>query len=347
MSLTLNLIGWMAAILGFGLLVLAHEFGHFWALRKRGQNVYAFSIGFGTPIWKFSRGGVQYRIGWIPLGGYVMLEDPQVIEKREAEGKDLFDGGSPITQLIVAFMGPVANLLLAWLLFTVVICGWGEPNPVPIVESVVNGSPSDSAGLQPLDRLVKLNGLEISSWNDLIEKIQINKTGNGILEIDRNGKNISIAVSPKLEGDRFVLGIRPQIRSKSPLPVHAAIIAGINRTMEETLAVSLGIIRFFSFSTSGQISGPIAILDQVSRSAMGGWVAFLSLLAILSVNLAVFNLLPIPPLDGVRILFAFWNLIFGKPIREKLVVSFYQWGALGLALVFVLVTLKDLTAFFL
>ena len=138
----------------------------------------------------------------------------------------------------------------------------------------------------------------------------------------------------------------PRLGSSGAIRSLQCIPAAANRTLKEALGVLVALCKIVTRQSSGDVAGPIAILDHISKAAQGGLVAFISFLAILSVNLAIFNLLPFPPLDGLRILLAGWHLAFGKPLREKVILPIYTWGTFGLALLFLVVTLQDIRHFF-
>jgi len=341
------ILGWTGAVLGFGLLILIHELGHFVALKVCRYPVHAFSIGFGTPFWTRLVGETQIRLAWIPLGGYVMPESPEEIESREETEGTVLPKYPPWAQFFIAFMGPAANVVLAFILFFATIFFWGDPRPVPIVESTIRGGPTFVAGVRVNDRLISWNGCNFQTWEDFICQIQRTGLKPSFLELERNGTKITLPVFPVREGERFVVGIRPQMAPvKSPGPL-ASVRMAAARTWQETLFVLDALKRMFFIPGTQNVSGPIGILSLASDSLKGGLMAFLSLLAVLSVNLAVFNLLPIPPLDGIRIFVAFWQFVVGAPPREKILLPIYQWGAMGLAILFLLVTLKDVGDFFL
>jgi regulator of sigma E protease len=341
-----SLIGWCGALLGFGFLVLIHECGHFFALKLAKLPVFAFSIGFGSPIWKISWRETEWRLGWIPFGGYVMPEDPEVVEKREAAGEPLLNHNPPLSSVFVAIMGPVANFALAFVLFALVTVFWGEPRPVPVVETAMKGSPAQVAGLIGGDRLLSFNDKALTSWSDLIASVQQNGMKPAQITVGREGKTMLMPITPLREGERFVIGIRPRLESAPLADPVAALQVAATRTVSEIAGVCDALRRMFSFAGASNVSGPVAIMGLASDAARGGLVAFFSFLAVLSINLGVFNLLPIPPLDGLRILISCWHFLFGKPPRENLLIPVYQWGALGLALLFLIVTIKDLGSLF-
>ncbi|HNW34483.1 MAG TPA: M50 family metallopeptidase [Candidatus Ozemobacteraceae bacterium] len=346
MNLLVTFLGWTGAVFGFGLLVLIHELGHFMALRRCGRPVFAFSIGFGSPVFRWQRGGTEYRLGWIPLGGYVMPVDPDELDRREAAGEPLMPDDPPRVQAVVAAAGPAANLVLAAVLFALVLHGWGNPVPVPTVDSLVKGSAAATAGLQSGDSILKAGGRDVSDWPGLLAIIQENGDRPMQLRVQRGKEVVVVTVAPRRDGERFMIGMRPRFAAEHPWSIPDAVAGGISRSIQETVGVGIAFSRLFTFHGTTQVGGPIAILDQVSQAAQGGWFGFLTLLAILSVNLAVFNLLPLPPLDGLKLILAAWHAVVGRPLREQVLMPIYQWGTIGLAILFLLVTIKDIGSLF-
>jgi len=346
MSLLVTFLGWTGAVFGFGFLVLIHELGHFMALRRCGRPVFAFSIGFGSPVFRWQRNGTEYRLGWIPLGGYVMPVDPDELDRREAAGEPLMPDDPPRVQAAVAAAGPAANFVLAAVLFAFILHFWGNPVPVPTVDSLVKGSAAADAGVQTGDSVLKAGGRDVADWPGLLAIIQENGEKPLQLQLQRGKEIVVVAVAPRRDGGRFMIGMRPRFAAKQPWSIPDAVTGGIARSIQETIGVGIAFSRLFAFQGSTQIGGPIAILDQVSQAAQGGWFGFLTLLAILSVNLAVFNLLPVPPLDGLKLILAAWHAVVGRPLREQVLMPIYQWGTIGLAILFLLVTIKDIGSLF-
>lgn len=340
-----QIVNWFAAIFGFGFLILIHEFGHFLALRISGLPVHSFSVGFGVPIWRKKCGKTIFRVGWLPLGGYVMSEDPGEIERREEAGENLFPDYSPVKNLFVAVLGPLANLFFAFLLFFVVIFFWGTPSPVPVAKSVVPLSPAAQAGIVPGDEILSINLETVKTWDQLIGRIQVNQGKPCRIRLGNKNGEREISLVPALEGSRFVIGVRPDYAAIPVGGCFDGLSGAVYFTINQLLGVFHGLAEMFTSSGLKQVSGPIAILSMASISAQGGIMSFFLFMGILSVNLGVFNLLPIPPLDGIRILMALWHGIIGRPLREKIVLPVFQWGTAALLISFAIVTLKDLWFF--
>jgi regulator of sigma E protease len=333
---------WIEAIIGFGFLILIHELGHFIALKMVGLPVYAFSIGFGKSLWERRIGQTVFRIGRLPFGGYVMPEDPEELERREQAGEDILPVYPPGKSFLVAFFGPLANFITAFVLLFIILVGWGQPVPVPVIKSMVPGGPAASAGLRIGDRILQINDAPVKTWPELINRIQ-DSAGNPFqLRVKRQQEEISLSLTPSREGGRLVIGIRPDHESKPCSGWGEAFLGAAQTTVQEFAGVFHGLAGLFSRSGVQHVSGPLAILNMASDSARGGLVSFLFFLSMLSINLGVFNLLPFPPLDGIRILMAAWHALTGQPPREKVLIPVFQWGTLGLVALFFLVTLKDI-----
>lgn len=338
---------WFGAVLGFGFLVLIHELGHFLALRWRGHPVFAFSIGFGNPWWRFRWRETEFRVGWIPLGGYVLPEDPDEIEKREAEGGPLLKPMPVFDQVFIAIMGPVANLFFAVCLTSTILSIWGDPTPVPVIQEVIKGGAASRAGVLPGDRILDLDGDPIRTWEEFLSRIQACGDKDGRVGLERAGTRLSLLIRPEFCGGRFVVGVKPCMELGARIPFPASAIEAVRKTGSDLRNILVGLFSLFAGGHAGSLAGPIAILEQTSQAAGGGWVAFLTILAILSLNLGVFNLLPFPPLDGARITLAMAQFFRGRLLSDALLLRTYQLGAAGLAILFLFVTIKDVFSIFL
>ncbi|MBF0546371.1 MAG: RIP metalloprotease RseP [Candidatus Riflebacteria bacterium] len=341
MSWNILFAGLAGAVLGLGPLVFIHELGHFFALKWFNLPVHAFSLGFGKAIWKKKFRHTEYRLSVLPLGGYVMPEDPNLVQERQKSGGNIFPPFSPFQNIIIALGGPVANIVLAGLLFFIILNLWGEPKPCPVIETVVINTPAFNAGLKADDKIVQIDEIAIGNWDDLTKATQ-NSVGNLIkIQVERNGKTIFKVLKPIFDGSKFVIGIRPKFVASGPLSPLEACKGAITRTANEVDNVAHSLLALVNPSNAAQISGPVAIISQTFAITRDGIASFLGFIALLSVNFAVFNLLPIPPLDGTRIALSLWELTIGKPLKEKVILPFYKVGIIGLAIIFALVTLKD------
>jgi len=217
----------------FGLTIFAHELGHFLLARKRGMKVERFSIGFGPPIWKWTRDGVEYRVSWIPCGGYVML--PQMAPMEALEGKpetkpEELPPVSPADKIWVSLAGPLLNVLLAFLL-ACALWALGTPVNPSVVGWVEPGSPEELCGIQPGDRIVQVNDQKVKTWGELMEAVAFSRQATVQLHIERGSQKWVFDVETRLN-EKFnikTLDLYPRVRpyAQKVMPGSPAARAGI------------------------------------------------------------------------------------------------------------------------
>jgi regulator of sigma E protease len=217
----------------FGLTIFIHEFGHFIVAKKRGLKVERFSIGFGPPIWKWTRGGIEYRISWLPFGGYVMLPQMAPMEalegKSETKAEDL-PPASPLNKSLVSLAGPMLNVVLAFALASVLwICG--TPSNPSVVGWVERGTPEEQSGIQPGDRIVRVNDQRVKTWGEFMEAVAFSRQATVQLLVVRDGKEIGFTLETHVN-EKFkikTLDLYPRVRpfAQRVLPGSPADRAGI------------------------------------------------------------------------------------------------------------------------
>ena len=337
-----------AFIVVLGILIFVHEFGHFLVARRLGVGVTKFSFGFGPKLFGVTRGETEYLVSAIPLGGYVKLvgesDGDQVPE--ELKGRSFFHKPIGVKMAVVA-AGPLGNLLFAVLVFWVVFLG-GVPALTPKIGSVVADSPAAQAGLAGGDVVVRINGEKIATWEDLALRIRKSGAGREItLTIRREGKEFDVMVSPEVKEGKSIFGekiLEPRIgivagqeivRQKLG-PVQAFFRAGkeTGRLVELTVMTVVKLVtRVLPSETLG---GPILIAQLAGDQARQGISPFVYFLGLLSVNLGILNLLPIPILDGGHLLFFSIEAIRRKPLSHEVRALAQQ---VGLAIILMLTAL--------
>ncbi len=334
------------AILLLGIVIFFHELGHFIAARISGVRVLKFSIGFGPRVIGMKRGETEYLISAIPLGGYVKMYGEEPGEEIPPQEKAFSFSHKPLsTRAFIVFSGPLFNLLLAVPLFAIIYM-IGAPVPSSEIGEVIKDSPAEKAGLQPGDRIIEIDGMEVRSWDEVTERIQ-KKAGVPLrLTVKRATDTFYVTVVPRKEkvknlfGEEIevgLIGIKPSertiIRRLDPL---SAIIQGFLKTGEVIYLIGLSIIKLIQRVIPLEtIGGPIMILDVAKRSAESGIITFFAFMAIISINLGVLNLLPIPILDGGHLLFYLVEKLRGRPLSER-TISIAQ--RIGLAIIILLIT---------
>lgn len=424
----------LAAVVTLGILVAFHEFGHFWVARRCGIKVLRFSIGFGTPLWRrVDQHGTEYTVAAIPLGGYVRMLDEREGDVDPAERDRAFNRQSVWARIAVVSAGPLANFLLAivvfWGLFlrgetglvpviaevkpdtpafyagiesgqeivsvdggetptvsalnfrllerlgdsgsirlgvrypgsSVVyesdapierwLAGQEAPNPVaglgltidvppvvPVVDSLVSGSPAEAAGFLPGDRVISADGEPMPLWMDWVEYVRARPGQTIAVVVERDGLNLTLNVTPeaRAEGDTQVgtvgMGVaapeippeRIRVFDRGPVD---ALAAAAKRTADLTVFTFVSMGKMLQGLISpANLSGPITIAQVAASSAESGWSSWLGFLALLSISLGALNLLPIPVLDGGHLLFYTIEALTGRPVPEKVQAFGYQVG---------------------
>ena len=332
-------------------IVFVHELGHFLVARWCGVTVETFSVGFGRSIagW-YDRKGTHWKIGWIPLGGYVKFQgDANAASMPAGEPAPARPGDFQTAPLArraaIVVAGPLANFLLAIGIFAASFSIVGMPVSPPVVEEVVAGSAAEEAGIQVGDRITRIENYDITSFTD-IPRLVGDRAGQELtILLERDGQEVALLVTPRMTespdglggADRGLLGIKRDIGKdlvyvkKNPIE---AIGLGFSETyfvIERTLAAVKGLI--LGQSGLEQLAGPVGIAQISGQAASIGFAALVHLVAVLSISIGLVNLFPIPILDGGHLVFYAIEAVRGKPLGP----SAQEWSLkVGLALVLML-----------
>lgn len=342
----------VAAIIGLSVLIFIHEFGHFIVAKYSGVGVERFSIGFGPRIVGKTYGETEYRISAVPLGGYVKLvgDNPEDIQ---ATAPNSFSNQSLLVRFLIVIAGPAFNVLMAILIYSVIYMT-GVPRVPAVVGDVLPESPAMMAGLAQGDRIVSINGKPVELWHDLKEIVSKSAGEELTVVVERADTDIRLLVVPELAKDKNIFGEaieegRVGIRAsdarvfKSYMP-HVALWKGTVRTADLTRLTILSVIKLVKGTVPAKtIGGPIMIVQMTGEQAKAGFFSYVSFIALISVNLAILNLLPIPILDGGHILFLATEAVMGRPLSVKWREVAQQ---VGLVLIFTLILfafLNDIT----
>jgi len=298
-------------ILILSLLILVHEFGHFIAARKNGVRVENFSLGFGPKIFKKKKNGTEYRLSLIPLGGYVKMAGDSRWEYKG--GGDEYFSKSIGGRFQIIFMGPFLNYLLGFLFFWCIFF-IGYPSLTNKVGGLIDGYGAKEAGLAVGDKIVSVSGKKVDLWDDLHQEIQRKKSSESVeLEVLRDNQllKFKVLIKNKVLNDGLgqsrssgIIGISPfdEVVEVRHGFLESAYL-GFKKTVNLTVMTYKGLWRLASgrMSMRDSMTGPLGIFFITSKTAELGWPALLHLIAVLSVSLAIFNLLPLPILDGGHI----------------------------------------------
>ena len=358
MSHVIDLIRNVAAfVVTLGILVFVHELGHYLAARWRGVYVEAFSIGFGPAIASWTdKLGTVWKLSWLPLGGYVKLhgqERPEnVSDEVRAGWKDgrTFHEKSVASRAIIVAAGPIANFALTVVLFSLLVGALGRPVAVTqsVVGEIMAGSAAAKAGLMAGDRVTAIDGQPIAQFADLQRVVAANPDRTVQMTVERNGapETVPVAIGsrPGNGGERTgVLGVANAF-DYVPVNPFEAVAAGARQTWD-VAASTLGAVGQMLGGHRGtdELSGPLGIATLSGQVSRLGFSVMVSFIAVLSVNLGLVNLFPIPVLDGGHLLFYAAEAVRGRPLPPRMLEYGFRAGFALLAGLFVFATWNDLT----
>ncbi len=318
-----------------GVIVTVHELGHFLAARWLGVSVQTFSIGFGKEIAGFyDRHGTRWRVAWIPLGGYVKFKGDETVSSlpsREdiealtpAQKAGNFHTAPLWRRTLIILAGPFANFLLSILIFLGLFLFLGKPVVQPRLDSVVAGSAAEQAGLRPGDLILAVNGSSVESFDDVQRRV-ILKAGSEIdLTVERGGKILNLKATPQLTEKECIgrLGIGRSNKEGDMTIRRFTVAEAASASLAETWYWIEQPFQFFGqlFNRQAcvkQLGGPVMILETSKTMASRGFLNLIPLIAFLSVSVGLFNLFPIPVLDGGHLLFYGAEAILGRPLSQK------------------------------
>ena len=377
------MLSWLAPIIVFGLVVFVHELGHFIAAKLTGVYAPRFSIGFGPSLLKKRFGETEYVLAALPLGGYVRMASREDEATAFLEGgsensattpgtpKDGFDpnamipfGPKPIPEsrwfeskplparLFIMLAGVTMNALLAYAIYVGLLLRLGIPTPLPVAAQVNPGKPAALAGIQAGDSIAFLNGRPLQSWQSLLDSIGASAGRPLRLGIVRHGQPVEVTVTPVAEvvadpqtGVKRPLGRIGMMASQgfTPISVPQAFGAAWGLTMDNGSKIFSALGSLVRGVGIKDLGGPIAIAQVSVQAARGGIESLLLLVALISINVAVFNLLPIPILDGGQIVLNVAETIKGSAFSTRTRERILKSGLLIIGLLFVTVMFNDIS----
>lgn len=331
----------LAAIAAFGAMIFVHELGHFLVARRAGVRVHVFALGFGPQLVAWERGGTKYAINLLPFGGFVRMEGE---DHEGAGGADSFRAKSVGARMAIIAAGPAMNLLAAVLVLAIAAGTGGIPaGPSTRIGTVERGWPAEAAGLRPGDEIVAVDGTPVPSGERVIETIHRSAGRPLVLRVRRGGEEMAVTVTPRLDPVRGVgrIGFSPEPRWARLGPARA-LAWGVDRTGE--LIVMLGgAVR--SLARDGKLldnlGGPVAAGSILAQAAASGAQTFFHMAAFLSVIIGLFNLLPIPALDGGRLAFLLVEAVRRRPLDPRREGLVHMIGFALLLLLLVGLTVRD------
>ena len=334
----------LLSILGLAILILIHEAGHFFAARSVGVGVKEFAVGFPPRWFRKKKGETEYTIGLIPLGGFVRLEGEMPGE--EADPKRSFSNHSAWSRIWILVAGVLANFLLAILLFAVAFM-IGAKQEV-IFSAIAKNSPAAVAGLEFGDALLKVQGETVQSAEQFIARVEGRRGQLIDLEIRRGEKDFSVQVLARAEppAGEGPLGVAVGETGWESKNFFTAVGDGFKETVDYSVLIVSGLWRVLTESGASNLSGPIGVAVVAGQAGELGIAYLAHFFGLLSINLAILNILPLPALDGGRVFLVLGEVIFRRRIPAK--VERY-WNAFGISLLLLLmfyVTAQDIIRLF-
>lgn len=352
-------------VIVLGLLIFVHEFGHFIWAKLFGVRVLKFSLGFGPKLVSKKYGETEYLVSAFPLGGYVKMfgENPGEITEEKLSPDELKRSFAtrPVWQrFIIVAGGPLFNLIFAMLLFFVIVWIAGLPRPVDTttISGVGEASPAEAAGLQPGDTIVAIDGEATELWEDVSRIIKESGGREVVISVIRGEDRLEIPVTPRMEktknifgeevGERYMVGIaRSEEVVYERVGFLRALQAGVTQTWSWIYLTMMGLVKIIQkVVPASELGGPILIAKIAGERMEAGWVNFLYFMGVLSVNLGILNLLPIPILDGGHLVFFSVEAIMRKPLKMRTMEIMQQVGLIILGTLMIFVFYNDLVRVF-
>ena len=324
------------AILAFGLLIVIHELGHYLAARWSGMRVERFSVGFGPVIWSRRRGDTEWAVSAVPLGGYVKIAGMAPGEEIAADDRSAYSHQPAWRRFLVILAGPAMNYLLAVVLAAGLIATLGlrEPDSTSTLGDIIGGGAAERAGLRPGDRIVGAAGAPVADWMALVQAVRAHPGQDLPLVVERAGSPagsppVEMTIRPDDSGGIGKAGIAPSLRAVRAGPIDAVGMA-FQKTNDKAGEILGGLGQVVTRKQKAELQGPLGIAQEMTRSARAGAAPFLMMVWLISLMLAIFNFLPLPALDGGRLVFLVYEIVARRPVNQKVEAVIHTLGFVAL-----------------
>ncbi len=334
----------LACIFVFGVLVTVHEFGHFITAKLTGMKVEEFSIGFGPKIYQQQDGETLYSLRMLPLGGYNKIagmdpEDPEDLERG-------FNSKPVGSRILVILAGSLMNFILPVLIFFGIFLMFGMevPENKPVLGQIVEGYPAAQSGLKEGDRILSINGQAVDKWLDIRERIADAGEKPVPFEIERDKEKLTLTVTPVLnpETGKPFIGVVSSLKKVELNPWQAAV-ASVTATKNIVKNMYASLYHMITGKTKAEFSGPVGVAKMAGQVAHKGFDMLLQFTAMLSLNLAIINLLPLPALDGGHFVILLMEAFTGHRLGKTAMQNIQKAGVVMILVLTIFATFKDLT----
>lgn len=338
----------ISAVFVFGLLVLFHELGHFITAKLTGMRVDEFAIGFGPKIFSKKYGETKYSLRALPLGGF---NDIAGMDASDNQAGDRGFCEKPVSsRMIVILAGSIMNFILPVIIFFGIYAtvGVGKPSVEPVVGGIIEDFPAANAGLQVGDKILTIDGEKIATWEDFLNKVKNLESERAVmLTYERNSQVTEVELIPKLDekSKRVLIGVQNSIVYE-PQSIGVAFVSAVTHTKDIMFYMVDALADIFKAPASAELAGPIGIARMAGQAAETGFIPLLNFAALLSLNLGIINLLPVPALDGGHFVGLVIEAIRGKPMSQKALMYTQRAGVALLLLLTLYATTSDLARVF-
>ena len=334
----------MACIFVFGILVTVHEFGHFITAKLTGMKVEEFSIGFGPTIYQQQEGETLYSLRMLPLGGYNKIAG---MDPDDPEDPERGFNSKPVTsRMLVILAGSLMNILLPVLIFFGLFLAFGMdvPENKPVLGQIIEGYPAEQSGLKEGDRILSINGKPVHEWLDIRKNIADSGMQSIPFEIQRDQEKLTITVTPGVnpETGKPFIGVVSSLKNVRLTPVQAAV-ASVTATKNIIKNMYASLYHMVTGKTKAEFSGPVGVAKMAGEVAHKGFDRLMQFTAMLSLNLAIINLLPLPALDGGHFLILLIEAVTGHKLGKTAMQNIQKVGVAMILALTIFATFKDLT----
>jgi regulator of sigma E protease len=334
----------LACIFVFGILVTVHEFGHFITAKLTGMKVEEFSIGFGPTIYQQQEGETLYSLRMLPLGGYNKIAgmDPDDPEDPERG----FNSKPVSSRMLVILAGSLMNILLPVVIFFGLFLAFGMdvPENKPVLGQIIEGYTAEQSGLKEGDRILSINGKPVHEWLDIRKNIADSGMQPIPFEIQRDTEKLTITVTPGVnpETGKPFIGVVSSLKNVRLTPVQAAV-ASVSATKNIIKNMYASLYHMVTGKTKAEFSGPVGVAKMAGEVAHKGFDRLMQFTAMLSLNLAIINLLPLPALDGGHFLILLIEAVTGHKLGKTAMQNIQKVGVAMILALTIFATFKDLT----
>jgi regulator of sigma E protease len=342
-------MSYVLSIVVLAVLILVHEFGHMWVARLCGMRVDKFSIFFGPALFRWRGKHTTYQIASVPLGGYVQIAGMNPHENLPPDDSGSYQNKPVWQRFATVLAGPSINYLFAILIMVVVIVGWGVPRPSIEVGQVVDGSPARAAGMRAGDQIQAIDGQQVRTREEVVAAIQQSEGRTLRLGVRRQGEPVAVDVTPREQDGNYRIGIQ---FSQKPGFFRVGLGTALWASLRYPWLQSANVLSFLGrlitreVSAVDNVGGPVAIVQWLKESFDVGLAVVLLQAAMLNVYLGLFNLLPLPALDGGRLVFLLAEGVTRKKVNQRAETLVHASGFVLLMGLLLLVTYSDIRRFF-